>query len=109
MEKLEHIKQQQDPSHNQWDIGVIMNWEEDEYLDLLHTVMNTGENETQNEQVLVLVAHFMSWLNFDLEAGYPLLTTKKVNFKAIASELLWFLEGSDDERRLAEILYGKRP
>ena len=45
--------------------------------------------------------------NFDLEAGYPLLTTKKVNFKAIASELLWFLEGSDDERRLAEILYGK--
>ena len=84
-----------------------MNWEEDEYPDLLHTVMNTGEKRDQERTGTGTRSTFFCHLNFDLEAGYPLLTTKKVNFKAIASELLWFLEGSDDERRLAEILYGK--
>ena len=84
-----------------------MNWEEDEYLDLLHTVMNTGEKRDQERTGTGTRSIFFCHLNFDLEAGFPLLTTKKVNFKAIASELLWFLEGSDDERRLAEIHYGK--
>ena len=85
----------------------MSNWEEDEYLDLLHTVMNQGEKRDQERTGTGTRSTFFCHLNFDLEAGYPLLTTKKVNFKAIASELLWFLEGSDDERRLAEIHYGK--
>ena len=45
-------------------------------------------------------------MRFDLEKGFPAITTKKLAWKAIVSELLWFLEGSNDERRLAEILYG---
>lgn len=85
----------------------MSNWEEDEYLDLLHTVMNQGEKRDQERTGTGTRSTFFCHLNFDLEAGYPLLTTKKVNFKAIASELLWFLEGSDDERRLAEIHYSK--
>ena len=44
-------------------------------------------------------------MRFDLEEGFPALTTKKLAWKAVISELLWFLEGSNDERRLAEILY----
>ncbi len=44
-------------------------------------------------------------MRFDLEKGFPAVTTKKLAWKAIVSELLWFLEGSNDERRLAEILY----
>ena len=44
-------------------------------------------------------------MRFDLKEGFPALTTKKLAWKAVTSELLWFLEGSDDERRLAEILY----
>lgn len=44
---------------------------------------------------------------YDLTQGFPLLTTKRVPFKSVLSELLWFIEGSSDERRLAEILYGK--
>ena len=44
-------------------------------------------------------------MRFDLEEGFPALTTKKLAWKAVVSELLWFLEGSNDERRLAEILY----
>jgi len=43
---------------------------------------------------------------YDLTQGFPAVTTKKLAFKACLSELLWFLEGSSDERRLAEILHG---
>jgi thymidylate synthase len=46
-------------------------------------------------------------MRFDLQEGFPAVTTKKLAWKAVVSELLWFLEGSDDERRLAEIHYGK--
>ena len=44
-------------------------------------------------------------MRFDLSIGFPALTTKKLAWKAVTSELIWFLEGSNDERRLAEILY----
>ncbi len=44
-------------------------------------------------------------MRFNLEKGFPAVTTKKLAWKAVVSELLWFLEGSNDERRLAEILY----
>ena len=47
-------------------------------------------------------------MRFDLHKGFPAVTTKKLAWKAVTSELLWFLEGSNDERRLAEILYGKK-
>ena len=44
-------------------------------------------------------------MRFNLEDGFPAVTTKKLAWRAVVSELLWFLEGSNDERRLAEILY----
>lgn len=47
-------------------------------------------------------------MRFDLNAGYPATTTKRLAWKAMLSELLWFIEGSHDERRLAEILHGTR-
>lgn len=46
-------------------------------------------------------------MRFNLTKGFPLLTTKKMAWKGIVSELLWFIEGSGNERRLAEIRYGK--
>ena len=85
----------------------MRNFEEEEYLELLHYVMTRGEIRDQERTGTGTRSVFHTSLRFELEAGYPLLTTKKVNFKAVLSELLWFLEGSDDERRLAEIHYGK--
>lgn len=41
-------------------------------------------------------------MHFDLADGFPLLTTKRVNFEAIKEELLWFLRGDTDSTRLAE-------
>ena len=46
-------------------------------------------------------------MRFDLRSSFPAITTKKLAWKSVVSELLWFLEGSTDERRLAEIHFGK--
>lgn len=83
------------------------NWSEEEYQDLLYTVRHSGEERSNERTGVGTRSRFMSWLNFDLREGFPLLTTKKVAFKSVLSELLWFIEGSTDERRLAEIHYGK--
>lgn len=83
------------------------NWTEDDYLDLLYTVRHQGEIRGEERTGVGTRSRFMSWLNFDLREGFPLLTTKKVAFKSVLSELLWFIEGSQNERRLAEIHYGK--
>jgi thymidylate synthase len=45
---------------------------------------------------------------YDLTQGFPAVTTKKLAWKAVVSELLWFIEGSGDEGRLREILHGSR-
>jgi thymidylate synthase len=44
-------------------------------------------------------------MRFDLTEGFPAVTTKRLAWKAVVGELLWFLEGSTDERRLAEITF----
>lgn len=51
---------------------------------------------------------FAIQMRFDLSEGFPAVTTKRLAFKSVLSELLWFIEGSSDERRLAEILHGTR-
>ena len=51
---------------------------------------------------------FGEQLRFNLADGFPAVTTKKLAWKSMVSELLWFIEGSGNERRLAEIQYGTR-
>jgi len=46
---------------------------------------------------------FAEQMRFDLTEGFPAVTTKKLAFKAVKSELLWFLEGSSDDNRLKEL------
>jgi thymidylate synthase len=43
---------------------------------------------------------------YNLAQGFPAVTTKKLAWKSVVSELLWFIEGSGDEKRLREILHG---
>ena len=50
---------------------------------------------------------FGNQMRFDLSKNFPIITTKKIAWRSIVSELIWFLEGSGDERRLAEIHYEK--
>lgn len=47
-------------------------------------------------------------MRFDLREGFPAVTSKHLAFRSCAAELLWMIEGSGDERRLAEITHGTR-
>jgi len=76
------------------------------YLCLLNDILNESCERTDRTGTGTL-SLFGESLTFDCTNSFPILTTKKVNFKAVLSELLWFLEGSTDERRLAEIHYGQ--
>ena len=76
------------------------------YLDLLQYILENGD-EKDDRTNTGTISSFGHQLNFDLEEGFPAMTTKSLAWKGVVSELLWFLEGSDDERRLAEIRFNK--
>ncbi len=80
---------------------------ENQYLNLLHQVLQTGDKKDDRTGVGTL-SIFGAQLRHDLKKGFPAITTKKLAWKAVVGELLWFLEGSSDERRLAEITHGTR-
>jgi|TARA_B110000444_G_scaffold75646_2_gene71272 thymidylate synthase len=76
------------------------------YLDLLQHILDNGD-EKDDRTNTGTISSFGHQLSFDLENGFPAVTTKSLAWKGVVSELLWFLEGSSDERRLAEIRFGK--
>ena len=76
------------------------------YLDLLGYILENGETKDDRTNTGT-ISSFGHQLEFNLRDGFPAVTTKSLAWKGVVSELLWFLEGSSDERRLAEIRYGK--
>ena len=78
-----------------------------QYLDALRHVLENGVDKKDKTGVGTR-ALFGMQMRFNMEDGFPAMTTKKLPWKSVVSELLWFIEGSGDERRLAEILYGTR-
>ena len=76
------------------------------YIDLLRLILEKGD-EKDDRTNIGTISSFGHQLEFDLEEGFPAVTTKSLAWKGVVSELLWFLEGSDDERRLAEIRFQK--
>jgi thymidylate synthase len=77
-----------------------------QYHDLLEHILENGEDVNDRTGVGTRSV-FGYQMRFDLSAGFPAVTTKKLAWKAVVGELLWFLEGSTDERRLAELTFGK--
>jgi len=75
------------------------------YHNLLTDILDNGENKEDRTGVGT-ISVFGRQMRFDLREGFPAITTKKLAWKACVGELLWFLEGSSDERRLAEITHG---
>ena len=72
------------------------------YLDLMEDVLENGVDRTGRNGSTRAV--FARQVRFNLEDGFPAVTTKKLAWKSVVSELLWFLEGSGDDNRLKEIL-----
>lgn len=78
-----------------------------QYLDLLQDVLDNGHTQTDRTGTGTLSV-FGRQQRYDLQQGFPAVTTKKLAWKSVVSELLWFIEGSGDERRLAELLHDTR-
>ena len=74
---------------------------ENNYLNLLRSVIDFGEKREDRTKTGT-VSLFGSQIEINIEDSFPLLTTKKLNFKHIVTEVLWFLSGSTNTKFLSE-------
>lgn len=74
------------------------NEEEQQYINILNTLLTKNTRDTRNAECLTDFSHR---LEFDLTKGFPVLTTKRVFWRGIVEELIFFLRGETDSKILA--------
>lgn len=79
----------------------MLNTFDKSYHDLCEEVLEIGESKDDRTHTGT-VSKFGHQLRFDLSKGFPLLTTKKVSFKLVATELLWFIKGDTNIKYLLQ-------
>ena len=78
-----------------------MNTVDLQYIQLANNVLKRGSYK-QNRTGIATYSIFGDQMFFDMREGFPLITTKKVHFKSIVHELLWFIKGDTNTRYLTE-------
>lgn len=73
-----------------------------QYLDLVKDILKNGTWKISHSTGVKLKSVFGRQIRFDLSKGFPLLTTKKVFWRGIAHELLWFLSGTSNIKYLVD-------
>ena len=69
--------------------------EEYQYIELLKNIIKNGKNRDDRTNIGIR-GNFGNMMRYDLSETFPLLTTKKVFFRGVVEELLWFLRGQTD-------------
>ncbi len=73
-----------------------------QYLDLLQDILNNGEEQVDYGEGVKTYSVFGRQIRFDLTQGFPLLTTKKVYWKGVLHELMWFMKGMTNIKYLVD-------
>jgi thymidylate synthase len=77
-----------------------MNNLDKQYIDLLQDILDNGvKKETRNGETISV---FSRQIRHKMSEGFPLLTTKKMHWKSIVTELLWFLRGDTNIKYLVD-------
>ena len=77
-----------------------INYDELQYLNMMDRILkNSNVKESRNS---IVYSDFGNFMKFDLRDGFPLLTTKKMPWKTILRELLWFINGSTNNKLLQD-------
>lgn len=79
--------------------NIKLHTEEKQYMDLLKKVLSLGETKIDRTNVGT-ISLFGNQIEFDVSTYFPLLTTKRVAFRVVFEELMWFLRGQTDNKIL---------
>lgn len=95
-----YIKKELKTIYKTFQNNFMINIEENNYLNLLKRIINEG-NLTQTRNSFTINT-FGEKMIFNMNNGFPLLTTKKMGYKTILRELLWFIRGSTSNQELLD-------
>ncbi|XP_017860469.1 PREDICTED: thymidylate synthase [Drosophila arizonae] len=82
-------------------IEKLRNKDEEQYLDLIKRIIDNGD-ERMDRTMVGTRSIFGAQMRFNLRDSFPLLTTKRVFFRGVAEELIWFIAGQTDAKILQE-------